>query len=223
MPKLTKRYIDTVRPSDRDIVLWDDELPRFGLRVKPSGARTYVVQYRNAAGRTRKLALGRVGELTPDEARDLAKDALGDVRRGKDPSASRAASRGAVTVAALCDDYLAAAEKLARTAVFGAEPMKPERMAHQPWFASDAFSKNKSVQFDYDETGMSLPNALHVTQRFVVDGEYKLRCILRGVRPAGSNPVELGFWIDGKLMHETKVPVPTIRENGRAPGEMNGL
>lgn len=121
------------------------------------------------------------------------------------------------------EKYLAAAEKVARTAVFGAEPMKPERVAHQPWFVADAFSKNKMVKFDYDETGMSLPNALHVMQRFPVDGDYKLRCILRGVRPTGSNPVELGFWIDGKLVHETKVEVPTKRVAGRAPGELNGL
>jgi hypothetical protein len=123
----------------------------------------------------------------------------------------------------LMEKYLAAAEKVARTAVFGAEPMKPERVAHQPWFAADAFSKNKTVKFDYDESGMSLPNALHVVQRFAVDGEYKLRCILRGVRPPGSNPVELGFWIDGKMIHETKIEVPTKRVSGRAPGELNGL
>ena len=60
MPKLTKRFVDSVVPTTRDIVLWDTELPRFGLRVKPSGVMTYVVQYRNSAGRTRKLKLGRV-------------------------------------------------------------------------------------------------------------------------------------------------------------------
>ena len=123
----------------------------------------------------------------------------------------------------LVEKYLAAAEKVARTAVFGSELMKPERVAHQPWFAADAFSKNMSVKFDYDESGMSLPNALHVVQRFAVDGEYRLRCILRGVRPIGSDPVELAFWIDGKRVHETKVAVPTKRTAGRAPGEVNGL
>jgi hypothetical protein len=123
----------------------------------------------------------------------------------------------------LVEKYLAVAEKVARTAVFGPPPMKPERVAHQPWFAADAFSKNKTVQFDYDETGMSLPSALHVVQRFAVEGEYTLRGILRGVRPVGSDPVELGFWIDGKLIHQTKVAVPTKRVAGRAPGEMNGL
>jgi integrase len=111
MPKLTKRFVDTVRPGDRDVVLWDDELERFGLRVKPSGAMTYVIQYRNSAGRTRKLALGRVGVLTPDEARQRARKALGRVADGQDPSATRNAARGAMTVAALCTEYLEAAEK----------------------------------------------------------------------------------------------------------------
>jgi hypothetical protein len=123
----------------------------------------------------------------------------------------------------LMEKYLAAAEKVARTAVFGAEPMKPERVAHQPFFTADAFSKNTKVKFDYDETGMSLPSALHVTQRFAVAGEYKLRAIMRGVRPVGSHPVELAFWIDGNKVHQAKIAVATKRVEGRGPGEMNGL
>jgi hypothetical protein len=123
----------------------------------------------------------------------------------------------------LVEKYLAAAEKVARTALFGAEPMKPERAAHQPFFTADAFSKNTSVKFDYDETGMSLPGALHVTQRFPVTGEYNLRAVMRGWRPVGSNPVELAFWVDGKRVHEVRIAVPTERVQGRAPGELNGL
>jgi hypothetical protein len=123
----------------------------------------------------------------------------------------------------LMEKYLAAAEKVARTAVFGVAPMKLERVVHEPWFAADAFSKNNEVKFDYDETGMSLQSAFHVWQRFAADGEYTLRGILRGVRPAGSDPVELGFWIDGKLVHTAKIPVPDKIESGRNPGELNGL
>jgi hypothetical protein len=123
----------------------------------------------------------------------------------------------------LVEKYLASAEKVARTALFGVAPMKPERVAHQPYFTADAFSRNTSVRFDYDETGMSLPGALHVTQRFAVAGEYDVRAILRGWRPVGSHPVELAFWIDGKKVHEAKIAVPTMRVEGRGPGEMNGL
>ncbi len=124
---------------------------------------------------------------------------------------------------ALMEKYLAAAEKVARTAVFGVELLKLERVAHQPYFTANAFSTNRTPKFDYDETGLSLPSALHVVQRFPVDAEYTLRAILRGVRPTGSNPVELGFWIDGQLVKEFKIPVPTRAEGGRGPGELNGL
>ena len=74
--------------------------------MKPSGIASYFVQYRNKEGRTRRLVLGRVGELTPDEARQLAADRLKEARKGGDPSADRRAARGAVTVAELCDLYV---------------------------------------------------------------------------------------------------------------------
>ena len=106
MPKLTKRFVDTLKPGTRDVVYWDDDLSRFGVRVKPSGAMTYVVQYRNTAGRTRKLALGRVGVLTPDQARQRAAKALGRVADGEDPSATRHTQRTDLTVAQLVERYL---------------------------------------------------------------------------------------------------------------------
>ena len=86
MPKITKRFVDSLRPGKRDVAHWDDDLARFGVRVKPSGAPARgSVQYRNLAGRTRKLALGRVGVLTPDEARQQARKALGRVGGGRGP------------------------------------------------------------------------------------------------------------------------------------------
>ncbi len=69
-----------------------------------------LFNYRNREGRTRRLVLGRVGELTPDEARRLAADRLRDARNGADPSADRLAARNAVTVAEICDLYLADAK-----------------------------------------------------------------------------------------------------------------
>ena len=111
MPKLTKRFVDAIRPdrSGRDVFRWDagdGALKGFGIRMKPSGAASYLVQYRNKEGRTRRLVIGKVGTLTPDEARNLAGDALRAVARGSDPSAERHAVRGAVTVSELCDLYM---------------------------------------------------------------------------------------------------------------------
>ena len=111
MPKLTKRFVDALKPVDRDTLYRDSELKGFALRVKPSGARTWVARYRNFDGRTRQLKLGTANKLTPDEARRDAKIALAEVERGKDPSATRKADRKGITVATLCDEYLTAVEK----------------------------------------------------------------------------------------------------------------
>lgn len=75
--KLTKRTVDAAKPAERDYVLWDDDLPRFGLRVRASGSITYVVQYR-AKGRTRHVTLDHHGPLTPDAARRRATPTMGN-------------------------------------------------------------------------------------------------------------------------------------------------
>ena len=111
MPKITKRTVDGLcpDPAGRDRFLWDTgdgALKGFGVRVKPSGIASYIVQYRNKEGRTRRLALGRVGVLTPEEARREAGDKLKAATKGGDPSAERHAARSAMTVAELCDWYL---------------------------------------------------------------------------------------------------------------------
>jgi integrase len=109
--KLTNRAIATITPDQaKDVYIWDDELAGFGLRVKPSGVMSFMVQYRNASGASRRLTVGKLGVLTPDEARKGAKRALDDVARGVDPSADRESARTAPTVADLCDWYLTEAE-----------------------------------------------------------------------------------------------------------------
>ncbi len=76
--------------------------------MKPSGAASWLVQYRTKQGRTRRLVLGKLSVLTPDEARKLAGDKLKEVAKGGDPSAERhRARREALTVSELADLYLA--------------------------------------------------------------------------------------------------------------------
>jgi integrase len=113
MPKLSKRTVDAIRPdpAGREVFVWDTgdgALKGFGVRMMPSGIASYLVQYRTKEGRTRRLAIGKVGVLTPDEARSLAGDKLKEVTKGGDPSAERhRVRREALTVAALADLYLA--------------------------------------------------------------------------------------------------------------------
>jgi integrase len=110
MARLTKRAVDALKASHRgrDAVHWDEDLPGFGLRMKPSGAASWVIQYRNEQGTSRRLTLGQVGRLTPDEARKDARAKLAAVDRGKDPAHERDEARNAATVAELCEQYLVA-------------------------------------------------------------------------------------------------------------------
>ncbi|MGD9724699.1 MAG: tyrosine-type recombinase/integrase [Pirellulales bacterium] len=92
--RLTKRVVESISPDPRrDVQRRDSEIKGFGVRVKPSGVRTYFLQYRDDGGRTRRLALGRHGVLTTEAARKQAIQRLADVARGLNPSADRRAAR----------------------------------------------------------------------------------------------------------------------------------
>lgn len=110
MPKLTKTLIDGLAIKGADYFVWDDETPSFGVRVWPSGKKTFVAQYR-AGGRTRRVKIGNCGVLTVDQARKEAKGILGDVARGGDPQEDRVTRRKSLTMSELCDNYIAATEK----------------------------------------------------------------------------------------------------------------
>jgi integrase len=106
MAKITKRLVDATAPCAKETVLWDDEMPRFGIRVRPSGVKTYIIQYRNATGRIRKITIGAHGILTPDEARSQARILLAEVERGSDPADARDSARKSPTFADVADRYL---------------------------------------------------------------------------------------------------------------------
>lgn len=108
--RISKRVVDAAKPEAGRYVVWDTELKGFGLRVTPNGVKTYVARYRFGGGRSgvlRQIVVGRHGPLTPDEARDEAKLLLADAAKGGDPQASRMKARADLTVAELCDLYLA--------------------------------------------------------------------------------------------------------------------
>jgi hypothetical protein len=103
MSKLTKRAVDALAPPEKgQAFLWDSELRGFGVRTIPSGLKTFILQYRNAEGRSRRIVVGRYGVLTVEQARDQAKIKLGAVAGGADPAEENAGSRDAITVAELC-------------------------------------------------------------------------------------------------------------------------
>ena len=81
---LTKRIVDRLAVDDKDTVFWDRELPGFGLRVYPLGAKVYVVQTR-CAGRSKRVTVGRHGDLAPDQARKETARIIARIKAGEAP------------------------------------------------------------------------------------------------------------------------------------------
>jgi integrase len=86
--RITKRSIDALTAGSKELFLWDDDLKGFGIRITPSGYRSYVLQYR-MGGRespSKRYTIGRHGSpWTPDLARKEAERLLYLVHVGKDP------------------------------------------------------------------------------------------------------------------------------------------
>jgi integrase len=116
--KITKRVVDALRapkPSKvgvkvRETFVWDKELRGFGVQVMPSGLKSFVIQFRTAEGRPRRVVIGRYGLMTVEVARRLAHEKLVAVSKGVDPAAEAALAAGRRTVAEICDWYLTEAE-----------------------------------------------------------------------------------------------------------------
>ena len=112
MAKLTKRALEAMTPPEKgkQAFLWDGELRGFGVRMLPSGLQTFVLNYRNAANKERRINLGRFGVMTVEQAREKAKVKLGMIADGDDPADADKDPHHQQTVSALCDWYLAEAE-----------------------------------------------------------------------------------------------------------------
>ena len=107
--KLTKTIVESLEPSPQEQVIWDESLPGFGVWIKPTGVRSYIVQYRNRhTGASKRMTIGQHGPLlTFEQAKRQARALLADAARGQDPVEERRHARKAPTVADLAADYLA--------------------------------------------------------------------------------------------------------------------
>lgn len=97
MAKLTKTYIDKIKPPESGYDLhWDEQDRGFGLRVTKDGKRTYIAQGR-VNGKEARISIGPHGVFTADQAREVAREHLRSMRQGIDPRAV-AKERAAETV-----------------------------------------------------------------------------------------------------------------------------
>ena len=107
MPKLTKRYIESIKPdSDKPLKVWDSELKGFGVVVLPSERTTYCIQYRNQERTLKRPKIGVHGTLSTEEARGLAKKKLSSLAHGKDPALEKKMLRKTISIAQLADEYI---------------------------------------------------------------------------------------------------------------------
>jgi integrase len=94
--RITKRLVDTLKPTMSDFTMFDTALVGFGVRVRATGGMSYIVQYKGGTGRgapTRRVTLGGVGKMTPEQARKAAEKVLGLVASGEDPAADKRRER----------------------------------------------------------------------------------------------------------------------------------
>jgi integrase len=104
---LTKRAIDGLQSREKRYIVWDDKTQaRFGVRVEPSGRRTFIVDYNTADGRRRRMVLGAFGIFTVEEARDKAEEETARARRGDDPLGEAQEVKAAPTMAEFVEVYM---------------------------------------------------------------------------------------------------------------------
>lgn len=85
-PELTEEVVASAPPRTNEYTIWSETTPGFGLRIRPSGARSYIVMFRIAGSKARcKLTLGKPGNLTLDLAKRLAREARIEALAGNDP------------------------------------------------------------------------------------------------------------------------------------------
>lgn len=122
--KITKTMVDKTEANlHGDVWLWDAEVEGFGVRIKPTGRKTYVVRYRAADGTQRKMTIGRCSDMPPEKARELARKTFTQVAEGQDPAAARAPTKKdkAVTVRGMFEAYVAHMRSKGRVSVVEVE------------------------------------------------------------------------------------------------------
>lgn len=108
--KITKRTVEGAEARASRYIVFDSVVPGFGLRVYPSGEKSWVFEYRpGEGGRStlkKRVTIGKVADLTPDMARKEADKLRSQVKTGSDPQGAKAANRAAPTVAEVAKAFL---------------------------------------------------------------------------------------------------------------------
>lgn len=104
--------VKQLRPSEKPFEIRDTRVKGFLLRVQPSGTMTYYAEY----GRGKRMKLGRSDVLSPDRARDRARDILATAQFGEDPMEERRLAKAHTLRSFIDEEYEPWARENIRTA-----------------------------------------------------------------------------------------------------------
>lgn len=90
---LTNKLFKKKGNKEKPYRIYDTDLKGFVARVLPSGKISYYYEYRNEAGKNKSLFIGRHGDITADQARDVAKNKAADKIKGLDVQAEKKKSQ----------------------------------------------------------------------------------------------------------------------------------
>lgn len=183
--RFTETALARLAPAARRYTVFDPTLPAFGLRVEPTGVRTFQLSYR-VGGRLRMATLGRLGVVTLDQARRKARNMLGLVSNGTDPLAARDAGRRALSVRAAAArwlaEHVAARRKPATVRLYRLAEGHISR-------ALGSIPMDQLTTADVTRLHSQLKSTPYLANRVLATlSSLVTWCERQGLRPAGQNP-----------------------------------
>lgn len=116
--KLTKGVVSAAKPSTSRYMIWDTEVKNFGLRVMPTGVKSYIVRFRigkHRSARERLVTIGDADQFTPQAARAKAREFQVNGRLGIDLDEElRKATAAPMTVSDAIDKWIKEAAPINR-------------------------------------------------------------------------------------------------------------
>ena len=112
--ELTIPAIEALEPAAKPWIAWDDKVTGFGIRVQPTGAKSFIVNFRaGKGGPLKRMVIAKVGEMLPGQARQRARSIIERAARGENPEKARDAALAIPTLEEVFEAYMAADESRA--------------------------------------------------------------------------------------------------------------
>lgn len=185
--KLTKAIVEKATPATKEYWLWDSDIRGLGCRVLPTGKKVFGLYYRSADGSQRRPRIGQFGQITVEQAREIAREWLAEALRGGDPSKKRQEARSSPAVADLFLRYFAEHARPHKKPLSVAADDRNYRKYIQPAFGA---KKVSSVTFpDIERLHRSMAETPGAANRVVSLLSKAFNLAERwGWRPLNSNP-----------------------------------